>query len=266
MAATKGPEMTSELVRSEVRDGVAVVVLDDPARRNVLSSELVTALLAAYDRAESDPEVRVVVLAAAGPAFCAGAELVTLERAGAGDLAGVEEVYGAFLRVAESPLVTIAAVGGPAVGAGFNLALACDVRLASRAASFDARFVQMHLHPGGGHVWMLERAIGRQGATMVALFGERLDADAALRAGLVWRVYDDGDELLDAAVGLGARLRGHDRDFVRALTSTLRGAGGTAGHGDAVEHERRQQRWSMTRPRFQESIRAARRRIEGTRD
>ena len=80
-------------------------------------------------------------------------------------------IYEGFLRVLRSPLPTIAAVNGPAVGAGMNLALACDVRLAGASARFDTRFVKIGLHPGGGHVWMLERAVGPQAAAAMVLFG-----------------------------------------------------------------------------------------------
>lgn len=246
----------------DVRNGVAEVTLNDSDHRNVLSPALVRGIHDAYDQAESDPSVRAAVLTGAGPAFCAGAELATLERAGAGDFSGVEEVYTGFLRVLESPVVTIAAVNGPAVGAGLNLALACDVRLAERASSFDARFVQMHLHPGGGHVSLLEQAVGRQTAAMMTVFGERLDADAAFRAGLVWRVYDGPSALVEAAVKIGHRLADHDREFVRALTSTLRRTHRLEEHGEAVDYERTMQRWSVLRPEFHTAIKQARQSVE----
>ena len=103
-----------------------------------------------------------VVLTGAGKAFCAGAELSVLRAAADGDFDSVRPVYEGFLRVLRSPLPTIAAVNGPAVGAGFNLALACDVRLAGRHAIFDTRFTQLRLHPGGGHTWLLARARARR--------------------------------------------------------------------------------------------------------
>src|SRR5205823_197881 len=110
---------------------------------------------------------------------------------------GLRSVYEGFLRVARSPLPTVAAVNGAAVGAGMNLALCCDVRIAGRSARFDTRFLKLGLHPGGGHTWMLQRAIGPQGAAAMVLFGDVLNGEAAEKCGLVWRCVDD-DALLDA--------------------------------------------------------------------
>src|SRR5690606_30490026 len=106
--------------------------------------------------------------------------------------------YEGFLRVARCPLPTIAAVNGPAVGAGMNLALACDVRLAGQSARFDTRFLQLGVHPGGGHTWMMRNAVGPQAAAAMVLFGEVLDGAEAERCGLAWRCVAD-DELVDTA-------------------------------------------------------------------
>ena len=171
-----------DLVTLDQRGGVAVVTLNDPARRNAFSGPLVHALAAAMDRAERDEATRCVVVTGAGSAFCAGAEVATLRGAANGEWDDVETVYQGFLRVRDCPLPTIAAVNGPAVGAGFNLALACDVRLAGPGALFDTRFTTLRLHPGGGHAWMLARAVGQQQATLACLFGETWDARAAVQA------------------------------------------------------------------------------------
>ena len=116
----------------------------------------------------------------------------------------VVSIYEGFLRVLRSPLPTIAAVNGPAVGAGMNLALACDVRLIGNSGRFDARFLQIGLHPGGGHTWMLERAVGPQAAAAIVLFGEAVEGARAVEIGLAWSCHPD-DELLTAARALGAR-------------------------------------------------------------
>ena len=103
-----------------------------------------------------------------------------------------------------SPLPTIAAVNGPAVGAGMNLALACDVRLVGDSARFDARFLQIGLHPGGGHTWMLDRAVGPQAAAAIVLFGERSTAPARSRSASRGRATPTTSSST-AASALGAR-------------------------------------------------------------
>ncbi|MCB1271351.1 MAG: enoyl-CoA hydratase/isomerase family protein, partial [Microthrixaceae bacterium] len=164
-------------------DRVAVVTLDDPSRRNALSLQLSADLASTIEALAEDPEVGAVVVTGDGPAFCAGADLTQL-----GDSAreGLLAIYEGFLAVARCPLPTIAAVNGPAVGAGMNLALACDLRVASTEARFDCRFLDLGIHPGGGHTWMLRRLLGPQTAAAMVLFSEVLDAGTALERGLVW--------------------------------------------------------------------------------
>ncbi|MBV8952078.1 MAG: enoyl-CoA hydratase/isomerase family protein, partial [Actinobacteria bacterium] len=154
-------------LRVEDHDRVRLLVLNDAPRRNALSLELVEAIVDACDAAEDDPGVAALVLTGEPPAFCSGADVSSLasmsERGAAGDAdgdRGLRRVYEGFLRVLRSPLPTVAAVNGPAVGAGLNLALACDVRVAAVSARFDSRFLSLGLHPGGGHTWLLERAVG----------------------------------------------------------------------------------------------------------
>jgi enoyl-CoA hydratase len=247
-----------DLVQLDVRQGVAVLTLNDPARRNVLSAPLVAAIAAAMDAAERHDATRCIVVTGAGSAFCAGAELATLRQAADGAFADVEVVYQGFLRVRESPLPTIAAVNGPAVGAGFNLALACDVRLAGPEAKFDTRFATLRLHPGGGHVWMLAHAVGQQQATLACLFGEIWDAEQARRTGLVTDVIDDP---VAAAVLLGQRLAGQERAYVERLTATLRASVSTPSHAQALAAETAAQRWSATRPAFLDGVAAIEQRI-----
>ena len=252
--------MTDSLVVTERRDAVLVVTLNVPARRNVLSAGLVAAVAGAYDAAEADPAVRCVVLTGAGSAFCAGAELDTLESAAGGDFAPVREVYQGFLRVLASPLPTVAAVNGPAVGAGFNLALACDLRLAAATARFDTRFPALHLHPGGGHTWLLTRAVGPQHAMLASLFGEVWNAEQAHARGLVAAVHP-ADGLLDAAVALGNRLASQSPAYVRAVTATLRAAAGGATHAEVLERESAAQEWSLGEPEFLRGLEEIRARI-----
>lgn len=249
-------------VTLHVTDGIAVVTMVDSARRNVLAPDMVEQLEAAFDSAEADDSVRCVVLASTGPAFCAGAQLEVLEASAAGDFSGIEDVYRGFLRVLECALPTIAVVNGPAVGAGLNLALACDVRVATRAARFESRFMQLRLLPGGGHTWLLERSVGREVATAMLVFGQKLVGEEALAAGLVWRLCDSNDEALVAAMDLGRHLGGVSPQFVRTLARVARRAPLLPSHAEALELERFSQRWSTAQPEFLDGVRRMRRAVQ----
>ncbi|MWA16154.1 enoyl-CoA hydratase [Streptomyces sp. BA2] len=252
----------SGLLRIERAGGTATLTLDDPDRRNVLSGPLVAELLSAFDELEADPAITSIVLTGAGTAFCAGADLTDLLAASEGDTAGVETVYESFLRVARSPLPTIAAVNGPAVGAGLNLALACDVRVAAESAWFDTRFLKLGLHPGGGHTWMLHRLVGAQTAAAMVLFGERLDGAAATTAGLAYRCVPDPD-LLAVAHALAARADAVEPELVRRTKRSLRRAGDGREHDQVVEEETREQLWSLSLPGTAERLRELRKNPRG---
>ncbi len=249
------------LVSYDQVDGVAVVTLDDPGRRNVLSMPMVDELLAAVERAER--EAAALVVTGRPPVFCAGAELDALLEARDGDFAAVERVYEAFLRVARSPLPTIAAVGGAAVGAGLNLALACDLRVAADDAWFDSRFHRLGIHPGGGHVWMLERLVGREAAVAMVVLGERVHASRAREIGLAWDVVPAAD-LLPRAVGLAAGAARQDPQLLGEVVRTVRSTSTMSEHTDAVSHERRVQRWSLGLDSAREALEAMRRAVSGT--
>ena len=172
-----------EHVRVDEADGVAIVTLVDVKRRNAMTAAMVSEIVETFDALEADESIGAVVITGEPPAFCSGADVSQPRRArrrGAddGERGTVVSIYEGFLRVLRSPLPTVAAVNGPAVGAGMNLALACDVRLAGASARFDARFLQIGLHPGGGHTWMLDRAVGPQAAAAIVLFGEPIDGAA----------------------------------------------------------------------------------------
>lgn len=242
-------------VRSDER--VAVVTLNDPERRNALNSELVTDIVEAFNRLEGDVGVGAVVVTGAPPAFCAGADLGNL---GEAKREGLRAIYEGFLRVGRSTLPTVAAVNGAAVGAGMNLALVCDVRLAARRAKFDTRFIDLGLHPGGGHTWMLRNAVGPQTAAAMVLFGQVLDGEAAAEAGLVWKCVDD-DALLDEAVALAARAATGPRELVTEVKRTMADMAGIDVHGEAVDRELDPQVWSVEQPWFAERLAALRSRI-----
>lgn len=252
--------MTESFIRTEQHDRVAVVTLDDPERRNALNLALCAELAATMDRLEADSSVGAVVVTGAAPAFCAGADLTQL---GESRREGLLAIYEGFLRVANSPLPTIAAVNGAAVGAGMNLALAADVRLAGRSARFDTRFLDLGIHPGGGHTWMLRRIAGPQSAKAMVLFGQRLDGDAAERVGLVWRCVDD-DELLPTAIEMAARAADGPPELTRRIKATIGDVASIEDHALAVERELGDQLWSMDQPAFAERLAALQARITGS--
>jgi enoyl-CoA hydratase len=246
------------LVQVAAAGGVARVTLDDPARRNILSGDLVGELTAAFDDLECREDVTVVVLTGAGPAFCAGADLADLLAAADGDPTGLHRVYDGFDRVRRSPLVTIAAVNGPAVGAGLNLALVCDLRVAGASAWFESRFAALGLHPGGGHLHMLTQLVGPQTAAAMTLCRRRLDASAAQAAGLVLTATPD-EELLATADALAHAAAVAPRDLVLLTKQSLREAEVLA-VDEAVALEARRQMWSLRLPATAEGLRAAARR------
>lgn len=219
---------------------------------------MVDEIVAAFDALEADESVGAVVVTGAPPAFCAGADLSHLGQAGQESHGGgLRSVYEGFLRVQRSTLPTIAAVNGAAVGAGVNLALGCDVRVAGRSAKFDTRFLQLGLHPGGGHTWMMTRLLGPQGAAATVIFGEVLDGEGAERHGLAWRCVDDA-ELLDTARALAANAASAPPALVRRVKQTLRQMPTVSSPDEAVSVELEAQLWSMQQPDFAERLKARR--------
>lgn len=250
-------------VLGERRGGVAVLTVSDPARRNALSLELSDRLARAVAACDGDESVHAIVITGAPPAFCAGADLGVLTAAGeSGSAADLHRIYAGFLAVLNAALPTIAAVNGPAVGAGLNLALACDLRLAGPGALFDARFLQLGIHPGGGMTWLAQHAVGPQTAAAMALFGVPLDAQEAVRTGLAYRLVEvDGDSrssaaheaVVTAAVDLAQRAAAAPRDLVVATKAALRATAVMPQHADAVAYETAPQLASLRSDAFTRS-------------
>jgi enoyl-CoA hydratase len=240
------------LVLTSVVDGVGTLTLNNPDERNTLTAPMVAEIVAAMEGFEADESVGAVVVTGTPPAFCAGANLGNLREA---DGASLGNVYEGFLRIARSPLPTLAAVNGAAVGAGMNLALGCDVRLAARRAKFDTRFLQIGIHPGGGHTWMFRRIAGPQATMAAVLFGEVMDGTEAERVGLVHRCVEDGD-LLTAAQEMAARAASAPRELLMRTKETIQAMATIDDHPAAVERELHPQVWSTKQPWFEERIAA----------
>lgn len=245
------------LVLVSVSDGVATLTLNNPDERNTLTQPMVDEITAAMDRIEADESIGALVVTGTAPAFCAGANLGNLATA-TGESLGV--IYEGFLRIARSPLPTIAAVNGAAVGAGMNLALGCDIRIAARRARFDTRFLQIGIHPGGGHTWMLRRIVGPQTTFATVVFGEILSGEEAERAGLVWKCVDD-DQLLVEAQTLAARAASVPRPLLEAVKKTIQDMPNVVTHPEAVKRELEPQLWSTKQPWFAERLAALQKKI-----
>jgi enoyl-CoA hydratase len=240
-------------VLTEVADGVATITLNDPGRRNALDLDFNEELFAAFDAIEADPGVGAVVITGAPPAFCAGADLSHLDQKGSRE--GLLAIYEGFMRVGRCPLPTIAAVG-----AGMNLALVCDLRLAARSARFDTRFLNLGIHPGGGHTWMFQRIAGPQTTFATVVFGQVLDGEGAERVGLVWRCVDD-DQLLPTAQEMARNALNAPVDLVKKITATIRGIGKLDDHREAMMMELEPQAWSTEQPHFRDKVAALKKKI-----
>jgi enoyl-CoA hydratase/carnithine racemase len=197
------------------QDGqIVTITLNDPAMRNPISErETVDAIVAALERLNQDGTARVAILTGSGSAFSSGGDLRAMQKnfeARASQPAlttqyykfGIQRIPLAFEKL-DVPI--IAAVNGPAIGAGLDLACMCDMRVASESARFAESFVKVGLVPGDGGAWLLPRVVGYSKACEMAFTGDMLDASEALACGLVSRVVPDA-ELLDAAKALAIRV------------------------------------------------------------
>ena len=212
------------------RDGdVATVRLNNPATLNALSETMTRELVDALQSLASDPAVRALVLTGEGRGFCSGADLGGMAdeyrgggRARPSDL--LDEGYAKIVRLmAEAPKPVVAAVNGVAAGAGLSLALACDLRMASEAATFSMAFVRIGLVPDSGASYFLPRIVGAAAAIELSVTGERIDADRALRMGLVSRVVP-GEALPAEAAALAAELAALPTKAIGLTKQLLRGA------------------------------------------
>jgi enoyl-CoA hydratase len=236
--------------RLDIDGGVGLLTLARPEARNVLDSSMVAEIQSAFDEAEARDDVSAVVVTGEGSAFCAGADLGLLAEGSRDDYLSI---YEGFLRVARSPLATVAAVNGPGVGAGMNLALCCDVRVVAESARFVSRFSTLGLHPGGGHGWLVQRAAGPEIAKAMLLFGQELRGDAIVAAGLALRCVPDADVVTEAmAVARQAGLV--PRPLIARMKDTLEHHIGVVDHYEAVDVEFEAQMWSREQPFFRESM------------
>lgn len=219
--------MSYQTLVLEKQDGVATITLNRPEKLNAICPELIDDMLQAIDEVGKDDEVRAVLLTGAGRAFCAGGdigellartekpmELLTDSTNGARIISGMRDM----------PKPWIAAVNGPAVGAGCNLALGCDIIIAAQKASFSLAFMNLGLHPDTGGVYLLSRLVGTARACELIFTGKMIDAAEAERIGLINQVVPE-DQLQETARNLALSLaHGPSRAIGMAKSSIYQAA------------------------------------------
>jgi 2-(1,2-epoxy-1,2-dihydrophenyl)acetyl-CoA isomerase len=250
--------MTDNPVLVETRAGYRLITLNRPQRLNALNEAMHRALRAALDEAEADPACRALLLTGAGRGFCAGQDLAD-RLAKPGDTAGLggaqESFYNPLVRKLRAlPFPVVAAVNGVAAGAGANIALACDIVLAARSASFVQAFAKIGLVPDSGGSYFLPRLVGPARARGLALLAEPLPADKAESWGLIWKAIDDDALMAEAekicahfatgpTVGLALIKRALDASWENDLSTQL-------------DLERDLQREASLTPDYAEGVRA----------
>lgn len=201
--------MTTGTVTLTKEDGIRVLTLNRPQERNAMNQDMADEFLGAVEAIRNDPEARVAVVTGAGGAFCAGADLSLLPRWQKTPPAKIQgemvAFYRRFLSITELQIPTIAAVSGPAVGAGACLALSCDMRLASEKAVMAFSFIRLGLNPGMGAEYLLTRLVGPAAAMELLLTGNAVSAQEALRLRLFNRVVSDS-ELMEQTLTLARQI------------------------------------------------------------
>jgi 2-(1,2-epoxy-1,2-dihydrophenyl)acetyl-CoA isomerase len=194
----------------DLADGVATLTFNRPDRLNSITEQMHQEIAAALGTVESDAAVRALLITGAGRGFCAGQDLnfrESLRASGEFDAgAALERYYNPLirrLRALRKPV--IAAVNGPAAGAGANIAFGCDIVMAARSASFLQAFCRLGLVPDAGGTWVLPRLVGSARAMGLAMLGESLSAEQAAQWGLIWKVVDD-EKLMEEARALARKL------------------------------------------------------------
>ena len=241
-------------------EGVVLLMLDNPDMRNAMSDEMTSSWVAAIDELARDAAVRAVVVTGAGSAFCSGGNtgwIASEPDATVDELrARMMPVYRAWLSIRRLEVPTIAAVNGAAIGAGLCLALACDIRYAAAGAKLGVPFNKLGMHAGMAATWLLPDVVGPAHARDLLLTGRVVEADEALRLGLVSRVTEpDGflDEVLDTAAAIAATA-----PIASRLTKIALADGGHADFESALQWEALAQPMTLATQDLQEGIAAAR--------
>ncbi len=238
-------------------DGVRVLVLDDPEKRNAIGPDMRLELLEAAEQLSTDTETRCLVVTGSGTSFCAGADLMAIFGVNGATPSSMRarqlSYYESFLWLRELPYPTVSAVNGHAIGAGLNLALACDITIAGPNARFGATFAKLGLHPGGGCTYFLTERLGRGRALRTVLRGRTLDGAQAHDEGLA-------DVYADDPLGEALTLAHSVADLQPSLARDMKQAVNLAAENSfdvTVGFESWAQAASAYNPDVQDAIRAA---------
>jgi len=217
--------MSESSIHFEIAEGYALVTLNRPDRLNSFNPEMHGRLRDALDEIAARTDVRAMLLTGAGRAFCAGQDLSerrTAPDAPPPDLgASLDANFNPLVRRLRAlPIPVVCAVNGVAAGAGANVALACDIVLAARSASFVQAFCKLGLVPDSGGTYFLPRLVGSARAMGLALLGDRIDGEEAERIGLIWKCVDDA-RLAEEARSLASRLAGQPTRGLAAIKGAL---------------------------------------------
>lgn len=210
-------------------DGIVLLTMDDPASRNALTgNQMVDEFLAAFERIQNDPTVRTVIITGAGKAFSSGGNIAEMGRQLKPEFEAAalrhEYQYGIQrlpLALHNLEVPTIALVNGPAIGAGFDLACMCDMRIAADTAIFAESFVKLGIVPGDGGAWFLPRIVGMSRAAEMTFTGDAIDAQQAMAWGLLSQIVPS-EQLLDAGLALARRIVQNPPEAVRMSKRLLR--------------------------------------------
>ncbi len=244
------------VLRVDVRAGYRVLTLNRPERMNALDQKTLAALVAAIAEAEADTECRALLLTGTGRAFCAGADLGSLEPgADLGD--AIDRGWNVLARKLHTMRVpTVCAVNGIAAGAGANLALGCDIVLAARSAKFVQAFSKIALVPDCGGSWLLPRLVGLGRARALAMLAEPVSAEQAASWGMIWRAVED-ESLMSEAEAVAAALATQPTHAL-VLTRQLLAEGSANTFDAQLDRERDTQRAAGRTADFREGVMAFR--------
>jgi len=241
-------------------DGVAHLTLDNPDQRNAMSDQMTESWVAAIDELAVDRSVRVVVVTGEGSAFCSGGNTSWIASEPDATVDELRErmlpFYRAWLSIRRLEVPTIAAVNGPAIGAGLCLALACDIRYAASGAKLGVPFVKLGMHAGMAGTYLLPNVVGAAHARDLLLTGRTVDADEALRLGLVSRVIEP--DSFRAEIQATAEAVAATAPIASRLTKLALADGGHSDFESGLQWEALAQPLTLATADLQEGVRAAR--------